>query len=430
MKILLKNARILSMEDSDIVFGDILIENNRIKKISEKPLKEKVNIIRDCHGNLLMPGFKNAHAHSAMTFLRSKSDGLKLHDWLFDVVFPREKELKEEDVYHFAKVAYLEYIRNGITACFDQYYFPHMSAKAAEEMGMRVVLLGTYNGSYEKVLSTYHYFNDKKDSLITYCLGVHAEYTTGDIELEMMKKAVKELKAPFYAHISETKDEVDNCYKARGCSPVKFFADAGLFDYGGGGYHCIYFNEEDIKIFKDKKLNAVSCPGSNTKLSSGIPPITDYLEAGINVALGTDGPASNNCLDMFKEMALTFSLQNLRTKNPNCLASFDILKMATCNAARAMGLNECDVLKENKLADIIEIDLSSPNMQPLNDIITNIVYSGNPSNISMTMINGKILFDKGEFFLDESIDDIFNNCQKATDELEKRYLSHLHDQTV
>ena len=422
MKTLLKNARILKMDDTPVFIGDILVEDNRIIKISNKPLKEKADIVRDCHNNLILPGFKNAHTHSAMTFLRSKSDGKKLHDWLFDVVFPREEVLTEEDVYHFAKVAFLEYIRNGITACFDQYYYPIMSGKAAEEIGMRIVLLGTYNGSYERVLYLYHFFNDKKESLVTYQLGLHAEYTSSDVELEMLNRAVHDLKAPFFTHISESKSEVEDCYKRRGMSPVKFLVDYGLFDYGGGCYHCIHFSDEDVRLFKDKGLSVISCPGSNTKLSSGIPPVKKYIDAGLNVALGTDGPASNNCLDMFKEMSLTFSLQNILTGDPTCLDAYTILKMATVNGAIAMGLKDADILEEGKLADLIEIDLSSPNMQPINDVVTNLVYSGNPSNVSMTMINGKILYDNGQFFVGEDIENIYDNCQRCCDELEKRYL--------
>ena len=300
-----------------------------------------------------------------------------------------------------------------------------MSGKAAEEMGMRVVLLGTYNYDIQKVIDTYHYYNDKEDSLVTYCLGFHAEYTARDDEIIAMQKLIKELKSPFFIHISETKTEVENCYKNRGCSPVQFIKDLGLFDYGGGGYHCIHFDDNDIKIFKDMNLSIVSCPGSNTKLASGIPPIKRYLDEGINVALGTDGPASNNCLDMFKEMMLTFSLQNLANNDPACLSSYDILKMATVNGAKAMNLKNSDILEVGKKADLIEIDLSRPSMQPINDIITNIVYSGSKDIIKMTMIDGRILYEDYKF-LNVDIEKIYQDCQHDVDEIESRYLAKLN----
>ena len=427
MKILFKNARILKMDDTPIFMGHLLVENDLIKEISSTPINEEgVDIIKECRGNLLMPGFKNAHAHSAMSFLRSKTDGLKLQDWLFNVVIPREEEFIKDDVYHFAKVAILEYLSGGITACFDQYYTPLETAKAAKEMGFRIVLLGTYNDSYQKVVDVYHQINDEKDSLVSYCLGIHAEYTLQEHELPMMKKLIDELHSPFFVHIAETEKEVKECYERRGCSPVEFFIKEGLYDFGGGGYHCIYFSKKDMELYKDKGLYVVSCPGSNSKLASGIPPILEYLKMGIPVALGTDGPASNNCLDMFKEMSLTFSLQNLANHNPACLSSYEILKMATVNAARAMGLKNADILEKNKKADIIMIDLSRPSMQPINDIITNIVYSGNKDVIKMTMINGRILYEDYKFNLDEDIETIYQNASKAKDDLEKRYLSKKH----
>ena len=423
MKILFKNARILKMDDTPIFFGNLLVEDSLIKEISLNPIKEEgIDIVKDCEGNLLMPGFKNAHAHSAMSFLRSKTDGLQLQDWLFNVVIPREDEFIENDVYHFAKVSILEYLSGGITACFDQYYTPLETAKAAKEMGFRIVLLGTYNDSYQKVLDVYHSINDEKDSLVTYCLGIHAEYTLQEHELPMMKKLIKELGSRFFVHISETEKEVKECYQRRGCSPVEFFVKEGLYDNGGGGYHCVHFSNEDMKIYKEKGLYVISCPGSNSKLASGIPPITKYLELGIPVALGTDGPASNNCLDMFKEMSLTFSLQNLVNHNPASISSYDILKMATVNGAKAMGLDNCDILDINKKADIIMIDLKRPSMQPLNDIVTNIVYSGAKDIIKMTMINGRILYEDNKFYVGEDINTIYQKATKAKDKLEERYL--------
>ena len=422
MKTILRNARILKMTDSNIIRGDIVIEDNHIKYIgSDSKQFAPFDIDRDCKGNIIMPGFKNAHTHSAMTFLRSKADDQVLQDWLFKTVLPREELLTEHDVYALNKIAFLEYLTSGITACFDQYYFPLFTKKAAEEMGMRLVILGTYNAQYNKegLIKLYHEINDN-DGLVKYCFGIHAEYTCPDNELATMVEIVNEEKAPFFTHISETAKEVEECIEKRGKTPVKFLIDSGAYNYGGGGYHCCYFNDEDIKLWKEKNLIVVTCPGSNTKLASGIAPITKYLENGIDVAIGTDGPASNNCLDMFKEMTLLFSLQKVSLKDPTVLDAFSILKMATVNGAKAMGLNDADVLEVGKKADLIEIDLSRPNMQPLNDIISNIVYSGSKDNIKMTMIDGKILYEDGKFNIQESIQDIYNECQKITDRIDNQ----------
>ncbi|MDY4849330.1 MAG: amidohydrolase family protein, partial [Bacilli bacterium] len=263
MKTLLKNARIIKMINEDIIFGSLVIEDDKIKYIGNdyEPFGP-FDIIHDCQNNVIMPGFKNAHTHSAMTFVRSKTDDQTLHDWLFDTIFPREAKLQEVDVYNLAKGAYLEYLTSGITACFDQYYFPLMSAKAAKEMGVRIVLLGTYNennNNVDDIVRLYHEFNDE-NGLVSYCLGIHAEYTASEKELYWMKEAVHILKAPFYTHISETSDEVEECYRKRGMSPVAYLDSLGLFDYGGGGYHCCYFSDEDIEIFKKHHCSIVTCP--------------------------------------------------------------------------------------------------------------------------------------------------------------------------
>ena len=339
-------------------------------------------------------------------------------------VLPREACLKPGDVYEMAKIAFLEYLTSGITACFDMYYSAPESAKAAEEMGMRIVLVGTYNKEFdtlEKLTNVYRSFNDK-NGLVRYCYGVHAEYTLGEGELEHIVEACHALKAPMFTHICETEKEVKECIEKRGMTPVAYFEKMGAFDYGGGGYHCCYFSDEDIEIFKRHNCFVVTCPGSNTKLASGIAPICKYLQKGLKVAIGTDGPASNNSLDMFKEMTLTYALQKVSLKDPTALPAFELLKMATVNGARAMGLNDSDVLEVGKKADLIEIDLSRPNMQPLNNIVNNIVYSGSKENIKMTMINGKILYRDGKFFTKEKPSTIYKRCQKIAERIEKELL--------
>lgn len=425
MKTLLKNARILTMTSPEIKEGDIVVIDNKIAYIGKDSEQfGPFDVVRDINKNVLMPGFKNAHTHSAMTFLRSKTDDHSLQDWLFNNVIPRENFLTEHDVYVLSKLAFLEYLTSGITGCFDQYYFPMGTAKAGQDIGMRVTLLGTYNTLYgkEDLRKLYHHFNDV-DGLVKYCFGIHAEYTCPDNELEIMNQLIHEEKAPFFTHISETSSEVNSCKEKRGISPVKHFIDKGLYDFGGGGYHCVHFDLDDDKLWKEKDLFVVTCPGSNTKLASGIAPVERYLKEGIKVAIGTDGPASNNCLDMFKEMTLVFSLSKVSTKDPTSLNAFELLKMATINGAKAMGLKNNGTLEVGNYADIIEIDLSRPNMQPINNIVSNIVYSGSKDNIKMTMIDGKILYADREFILKENIDDLYAECQQITERIDNQFLA-------
>ena len=195
-------------------------------------------------------------------------------------------------------------------------------------------------------------------------------------------------------------------------TPLAFLDSLGMFDYGGGGYHCVHMTAEDIGIMKEKGLYAVTNPGSNTKLASGIAPITDFLKAGVKVAIGTDGPASNNCLDMFREMFLITGLSKIREKDAASVDGAEVLRMATVNGAGVMGLPDADVLAEGKLADLILLDLHQPNMQPVHNIAKNIVYSGSKSNVRMTMINGRIRYRNGEFNIGESPEKIYAECSR------------------
>ncbi len=200
-------------------------------------------------------------------------------------------------------------------------------------------------------------------------------------------------------------------------TPLAFLNALGIFDYGGGGYHCVHMTPEDIRIMGEKGLYAVTNPGSNAKLASGIAPINDFLKAKVPVAIGTDGPASNNCLDMFREMFLVTGLAKLREKDAAAVAATEVLKMATVNGSLAMGLKDGDVLAAGKLADIIMIDLHQPNMQPLNNIPKNLVYSGSKQNVAMTMVGGQILYEKGEFLTADRPEEIYEKAGKIMERI-------------
>lgn len=422
MKTLLKNARILKMDDTPLFMGDIIIEDSRIVYIGNESEKYgPFDIVRDCLGNVLMPGFKNAHTHSAMSFLRSKCDDSSLHDWLFKTVFPREECMKPEDVGELGKLSFLEYLTSGITACFDQYMNPTYLADAAREFGFRLVNQTIFpdEDQYNEIRRVYKDMNRGGDDLVTCFVGMHAEYTATPEKFEIIGKIIKEYKLPFFVHVSETKAEVDDCFKRRGMSPIEYFESLGFLDNGGAMYHCVWMTDKDIEIFKKHNVGVVINAGSNTKLASGIAPVKKYLDAGLLLGIGTDGPASNNCLDMFKEMSLITSMSKVTTGDPSAVPAYDVLKMATVNGAKIMRLDDCDILEVGKKADIIEIDLMRPNMQPLNNIVNNIVYSGSKENVKMTMIDGKILYSDGQFHLKEKISDIYAKCQEITERIEE-----------
>ena len=426
MNIRLYNARILSMEENrDIFFGEVWVKKDRIVYAGDgtdtDSIYQKLQIPCmiwdreiDCEGNLLMPGFKDAHTHSGMTLLRSYADDLPLNDWLNQQVFPVEAKLTDEDIYELTKLAVLEYLTSGITAVFDMYLTPYSIYKAFDEMGMRGVQVGGVNNFSQspELLEEYYLNLNGKSPLQSFMLGFHAEYTCSRELLMKISEIAHKYKAPVFTHLSETKAEVEGCRERYGMTPVAFLDSLGMFDYGGGGYHCVHVTEEDIAIMKKRGMYAVSNPGSNTKLASGIAPITQFLKAGVPVALGTDGPASNNCLDMFREMFLVTGLAKLKEADAAAVAAMDVLKMATVNGAHAMGLGEADVIAEGKLADLIMIDLKTPNMQPLNNIAKNIVYSGSKINVKMTMIGGRILYENGSFLIDEKPEDIYEKANE------------------
>ena len=426
MNIRLYNARILSMEENrDIFFGEVWVKKDRIVYAGDgtdtDSIYQKLQIPCmiwdreiDCEGNLLMPGFKDAHTHSGMTLLRSYADDLPLNDWLNKQVFPVEAKLTDEDIYELTKLAVLEYLTSGITAVFDMYLTPYSIYKAFDEMGMRGVQVGGVNNFSQspELLEEYYLNLNGKSPLQSFMLGFHAEYTCSQELLMKISEIAHKYKAPVFTHLSETKAEVDGCRERYGMTPVAFLDSLGMFDYGGGGYHCVHVTEEDIAIMKKRGMYAVSNPGSNTKLASGIAPITQFLKAGVPVALGTDGPASNNCLDMFREMFLVTGLAKLKEEDAAAVDAMDVLKMATVNGAHAMGLTEADVIAEGKLADLIMIDLKTPNMQPLNNIAKNIVYSGSKINVKMTMIGGRILYENGSFLIDEKPEDIYEKANE------------------
>lgn len=368
----------------------------------------------DLHGNLLMPGFKDAHTHSPMTFLRSYADDMPLQDWLYKQVFPMEAKLTPEMIYHFTKLAVLEYLTSGITASFDMYVEPEANARANLEMGFRTVLCGTLNDfkdSIETLEGFYRKYN-QYHPLISYQLGFHAEYTTSEGLLRDLAALAGQYRAPVYTHLSETAAEVAGCEERYGSSPVKTLAEMGLWEYGGGGFHCVHVSEEDMDIIKEKGIYVVTNPASNAKLASGIAPICAMLEREIPLAIGTDGPASNNCLDMFREMFLVTGLAKLREQNAAACPAEAVLKMATAGGAAAMGLKDCDCIAEGKQADLIVIDLHQPNMQPEHNLVKNLVYSGSKQNVLLTMVAGRILYENGQFFTGENPEQIYEEVKK------------------
>ena len=426
MNIRFYNAKILTLtalETVQVVEGELWVKGNTIcyigngSDMAETMKKEEISAWEreiDVKGNLLLPGFKNAHAHTYMTFLRSYADDLPLQEWLYQMCFTKEDKLTTENIRPLEVLGIMEYLTSGITTSFDMCYFPPVYAQVAAQCGFRAVQVSgvnSFGGSAAVVEENYLKVNETSD-LTSFMIGFHAEYTTKMELMEEIAKLAEKYKSPVFLHNSETQNEVKECLERYGKTPTQLTDELGMYQYGGGGFHCVYFDDRDYEIFKKRNLTAVTCPASNLKLASGIAPVKRFVDEGINVAIGTDGPASNNCLDMFREMFLTSALAKVREMDAECVSADKILYMATTGGAKALGLEDCDRLAPGKKADLIMLDLHQPNMQPENNIVKNIVYSGSKQNVILTMVDGKILYENQKFSIGFDPEEIYREANQ------------------
>lgn len=368
----------------------------------------------DLAGDLLLPGFKDAHTHTAMVFLRSLADDMPLDRWLSEQVWPNEARLTPEAVYDLTRLGILEYLSSGITASFDMYVKNDAYARANIDSGFRTVIcsgLNNFDADVENIEREYLAFN-ALHPLVSYRLGIHAEYTTSMERMEYMVSLAEKYREPCFTHLCETRAEVEGCLERYGLTPPQLLDRIGFFRYGGGGFHCNHMRAEDIALFARKGLFAVTNPASNCKLASGVAPICAMQRAGVPLAIGTDGAGSNNALDMFREMYLVTALQKLSEGDAAACPAESVLEMACVGGARAMGLQDCTDIAPGMKADLVVLDLQRPNMQPENNLIKNIVYAGSKENVRLTMVNGRVLYERGEFFIGEDARSIYRKANE------------------
>lgn len=422
MNIRLYNARILSMRGQEaICYGEVWIRDSKILYAGPEQGRKPEEIILwdreiDLHGNLVLPGFKNAHTHSPMSALRSLADDMSLDAWLHEKVFPFESHLTEEDMRWFTKLSILEYLNSGITQIFDMYFALDAVADVCRQYCFPLVMCGAVNDFVQSVSTMeelYHRMNVPGDDLIRYKLGFHAQYTTGDRLLHEIAELARALREPVCMHIAETAAEVEQCRKQYGCSPFAYLNEMGMFEYGGTGFHCVHLSADDIAIMREHGMVAVTNPSSNLKLASGIADVTELMRNGIRVGIGTDGPASNNCLSMFKEMFLTATLGKVVRMDAAALPAGEVVRMATLGGCDAMGSEQNRYCEAGQYADLAVIDLDRPNMHPIHDsnsILSNLVYSAGRDNVMMTIVRGNILYEKGQYYLADSVEEIYDRC--------------------
>jgi len=401
MNLLIKNI-ILNGEKKDI-----FIEGNKIKKIGDNLNLRATEKIDGKKEKAVIPGLINCHTHAAMSLFRGYGDDLPLKEWLESKIWPAEAKLTEEDVYWGTKLACLEMIKTGTTCFNDMYWYSEAVIKASEEIGLRamvgpLIIDFSKKGSRENFEKIYKNFQVEKSGLVDIAVAPHSIYGASKENLIWAKNFAKKNHLILHTHLSETEKEVKDCLKKFKMRPIEYLDKIGFLNENCVLTHSIWLNEKEIKILAKRKCSVVYNPCSNMKLASGIFPYKKMKEAGVNITLGTDGPASNNSLDMFSEMKFASFLQKLSEEDPTIASAKEIFEIATKNGAKALKINAGEI-KEGKLADLILIDLNYVSFQPGHNFISDLVYSASGNCVSDVICNGKILMRERKIEGEEKI---------------------------
>ncbi|HZK33924.1 MAG TPA: amidohydrolase [Bacillota bacterium] len=406
MKSTIYNIDLLTMNAADDFYSDaaIVIDGDTIEYVgpsSAIPQDLAGGKRIDGKGMLAMPGFVNTHTHIAMTLLRGYADDLPLWEWLNDKVWPVEDKLTGDDVYWATLLGAAEMILSGTTTFSDMYDHMTQVARAVDETGMRAVLArGLMGPTDDKDLEKQRWadvedlyeWHGKAKGRITTMIAPHSVYTCMPDFLIECKGLAQDYDVALHIHLAETQKEVSDCIEEYGNTPVMHLEKLGLLDHPLLAAHLVHLNDEDIDILAARGVKVAHNPTSNMKLSSGFSPVNKILDEGICVSLGTDGAASNNNLNIWKEMTLSALIAKGYTKDPSALPAKTSLKMATIQGARALSLeNQTGSLEKDKKADLILIDTDKPHYHPRGDIRANLVYSGYGQDVDTVIVNGKTL---------------------------------------
>jgi len=399
------------------------VKDDRIDCISAAAPEADYGEVYDGRGKLLLPAFYNGHSHLAMYLMRGYGENLPLMTWLQGRIFPFEAQLTGDDIYYGTLMGVAEMLRFGIAGTLDQYLHYDAQARALIDGGVRANYsacvtgmgdvsyydLPIYRDTLESIEKYNHYDNDR----IRTMLSLHAEYTSTERIVKELAQAAADLGMSMHVHVSETQGEADLCRnRHQRRSPVRYLADCGLFDVPVSAAHCVHLDDEDIAILREHNVSVATCPKSNAKLASGICPVTALLEAGVNVAIGTDSVASNNNLNMIEEMRFFNLLQKATTGDPTVITPEQTLYAATRAGALSMQRTDCGLLKEGFKADLTVMDLGGVYMLPDYNLLNNLVYAASGSDIVLTMVDGKVLYRDGAYpALD--IERITYECEKS-----------------
>lgn len=409
MKTLFENATIVTMEGPDRVIenGYVLVEDAVIRSVGEKRPEGTFDRVVDCHNKVLMPALTNTHSHIPMTLLRGHGDELPLETWLETRIYPAEDRLNDEITYWGSALGTSEMIACGTASYTDMYFFNDAIIRATMDAGMKGNISKCQicfdpegkddGGRFDEAMALYRNYHGAQDGKIKVDFSFHAIYTTNEPYLRNTMEKLADVDALVQYHMSETVTEHQGALDKYGRTPAQIFYDCNVFGKKGIAAHCVHATESDLALLAQNQISIATCPSSNLKLGSGIPNVKLMLEQGVNVTIGTDGCASNNNLNMWEEMHLTSLLNKGLFRDPTAVSAYDVLKMATVNGARSQGRMDCGMVKEGYRADLILIDFDKPHLYPNPNVISNLVYSAQGSDVCMTMCDGKVLYENGEF---------------------------------
>lgn len=422
MRKVIKNGIVITMNPNKKEYEklDIVIDDDTIVDVLNE-YNGKYDALIDATDKIVMPGLINAHTHLGMSYFRATNDNLTLQKWLNEKIWPIEDKMTDEDTYFSSKLALIEMIKTGTTCSNDMYFNCEGTIKAIKETKTRCLftkcLLGSINddcGRMDEFINLYNKY--KNEELIKFCVAPHAMYTC---ELEYLKKCSKlanDLNLPIHMHYCENRSEIDDIKNIYKMSPLEVLKQSNLINNKLILAHCTYIDDESLNEFKGKDISFVHNPISNLNLGCGIADIQKYKKY-VNVALGTDGVGSGNNLNLFYHMSLVDLLQKGKFENPTLMPSYDVLKMATINGAKALGMdNIIGSIEIGKKADIIMLDIDDVLTKPCSNLINDIVHNA-LNNVTMTMINGEVLMENKKILLNIDEKELINEVEKRIKKL-------------
>ena len=405
MNTLFRNIRAL-MPDGTTRITDVCVSGDRISAVGEAPEAFRPDTVVNGSGKLLIPGLVNAHTHVYMTMFRGCADDLPFTDWLFGHIDPLESKMTREDCYWATLLGYMEMLSTGTTSSLDMYVFTESASRAAEESGVRAVLCRGLTGGATDVEGGARRIREATEEIaawnnrcsrVSFFLGPHAPYSCDLAYLKEVRALSDELGLPMNIHLSEGTSEQAGIAEQYGCTPAEYLDRAGILKPGTVAAHCVYLNDNDIRLLAERGVSVVTNPISNLKLGNGIAAVPKLLRAGINVALGTDGAASNNSLNLFRDLSYVCLLHKGTGLDPTLVSAAEGLKMATENGAAALGLTQVGRIEVGWKADLSVLDLDKPWLRPWVDVRSSLCYGATGTETESVMVDGRFLMKNGEF---------------------------------